>query len=106
MINAFAYLASGIFSGHLWRDLIPQLRDWRAIPRDFVEHLKLHFVHGPDAPKYNALQKITYALILFFVLPVLASAEADRCDPAMATDFLERRAELAGAAIGRLRATP
>lgn len=41
-----------------------------------------------------------------FGLLVLASAEAERFDPAMATDFLERMAELAGAAIGRLRATP
>lgn len=72
--NGFIYLAYGILSGHIFRDLIPRLRDWRSIPHDIVEHLKLHFAHGPGAPQYNALQKITYALILFVLLPVLVLA--------------------------------
>lgn len=74
VINGFVYLIYGVVSGHIWRDLIPRLRDWRAVPRDILEHLKMHFVHGPGAPQYNALQKITYALILFVVLPVLVLA--------------------------------
>ena len=39
-----------------------------------------------------------------FGLLVLASSEAGRFDPAMGTDFLQRMAALASAALGRLRA--
>ena len=74
VINGFVYLAYGLLSGHIFRDLIPRLREYRSIPHDIVQHLKLHFSHGPDAPQYNVLQKIAYASILFVVLPVLVLA--------------------------------
>ena len=74
VINAFIYVIYGIASGHIMRDLVPRLREWKTIPRDIVTHLKLQFSHGPDAPQYNVLQKITYAGVLFVVLPVLVLA--------------------------------
>lgn len=73
MIDGVAFFAYGLLSGHLWRDLVPRLADYRAIPRDIVEHLKLHFSHAPGA-RYNALQKIAYAAIIFVVLPLLVLA--------------------------------
>jgi thiosulfate reductase cytochrome b subunit len=74
VINGLVYFAYGLLSGHIFRDLIPRLRDYKRIPRDIIDHLKLHFSHAPDAPQYNALQKIAYAAILFGVLPVLVLA--------------------------------
>ena len=74
VINGLVYLAYGLISGHLVRDLIPRLREWRRLPHDIVDHLKLRFSHGPDAPQYNILQKLAYASILFIVLPVLVLA--------------------------------
>ena len=74
VINAVVYLIYGIASGHIMRDLIPRLREWRTIPHDIVTHLKLQFSHGPDAPQYNVLQKIAYAGVLFVVLPILVLA--------------------------------
>jgi thiosulfate reductase cytochrome b subunit len=73
-IDGLIYLVYGLISGHIARDLIPRLREYRSIPHDIVTHLQLRFSHGPDAPQYNVLQKITYALILFVVLPVLVLA--------------------------------
>ena len=73
-INAAVFLVYGIASGHIMRDLVPRLREWRSIPQDIVSHLKLQFAHGPDAPQYNVLQKISYAGVLFVVLPVLVLA--------------------------------
>ncbi len=72
--DGLIYLIYGLVSGHIARDLIPRLRDYRSIPHDIMTHLKLRFSHGADAPQYNALQKITYAVILFIVLPVLVLA--------------------------------
>ena len=73
-INGVVYIAYGLISGHFVRDLIPRLREFAAIPHDIVMHLKLRFSHGSDAPQYNILQKLTYGLILFVVLPVLVLA--------------------------------
>ena len=72
--DGLIYLVYGLVSGHIARDLIPRLREYRSIPHDIVTHLKLRFSHGADAPQYNALQKITYAVILFIVLPLLVLA--------------------------------
>ena len=73
-LDGLIYVVYGLVSGHIAKDLIPRLREYRSIPHDIVTHLKLQFSHGPDAPQYNVLQKITYAGILFIVLPVLVLA--------------------------------
>ena len=73
-INAAVYLAYGLVSGHIVRDVLPRLREFAALPRDVVTHLRLRFSHGADAPQYNILQKLTYAGVLFVVLPVLVLA--------------------------------
>lgn len=74
VVNAAVYLVYGIFSGHIFRDLVPRLREWRMIPHDMAQHLKLRFSHGPGAPRYNILQKLAYDVILFVVLPLLVLA--------------------------------
>ena len=74
VINAAVYLVYGILSGHIMRDILPRLREFGALPRDIVTHLRLRFSHGPDAPQYNILQKLAYATIMFVVLPVLVLA--------------------------------
>ena len=73
-INALVYLAYGIVSGHIVRDILPRLYELAQLPRDIVTHLRLRFAHGSDAPQYNVLQKLAYATILFVVLPVLVLA--------------------------------
>lgn len=92
-INGLVYIAYGLISGHFMRDLLPRLREFGSIPHDIVMHLKLRFSHGADAPQYNILQKLTYAGILFVVLPVLVlaglemSPRADAAVPWLADIF-------------------
>ena len=74
LIDGVVFIAYGLVSGHIGRDLVPRLREFRSLPHDVVTHLRLQFSHGPDAPKYNLLQRIVYALIMFVVLPVLILA--------------------------------
>ena len=73
-INGLIYIVYSLVSGHFVRDLVPRLREFADIPRDIVMHLRLRFAHGADAPQYNILQKLTYGLILFVVLPVMVLA--------------------------------
>ncbi len=74
VINGFIYLGYGIFSGHIGRDLLPRPREFKTIPADIWNHARLRFGHGEAARHYNVLQKITYALVLFVVLPLLVLA--------------------------------
>ncbi|HEY7641078.1 MAG TPA: cytochrome b/b6 domain-containing protein [Steroidobacteraceae bacterium] len=71
VINAAAYLAYTITSGHLTRDMAVRRADWRSIGRSFREHLRLHRPRGEDATRYNVLQKLSYLLVIFVLLPLM-----------------------------------
>jgi thiosulfate reductase cytochrome b subunit len=62
------WLAASFLNGHLKRDLAPRAADLRQLPRDIVEHAKLRFHHRRN---YNTLQKFTYGVVLFILLPLM-----------------------------------
>ena len=74
VINGFVYLLYGILSRHIVRDLLPRPSEFKLIPRDILDHLRLRFHQGEAARQYNVLQKISYAVVLFVILPVLVLA--------------------------------
>lgn len=61
------WLAASALNGHL-RQLIPTLADLRALPRDIADHARLRFQHSA---RYNVLQKLAYASVLFVALPLM-----------------------------------
>jgi thiosulfate reductase cytochrome b subunit len=67
------YIIAGLASGHLWRHLLPRLRELtpRMIWQDLVSHLRLPMPVAPGGPPYGLLQKLTYASLIFVVLPVM-----------------------------------
>ena len=60
-------LATGRF-GRRWR---PTRDDMRGFWASVVEHAKLHFPKDDEARRYNVLQKLTYIVIFFLVLPMM-----------------------------------
>jgi thiosulfate reductase cytochrome b subunit len=70
VINGTCYLAWSLASRHLTRDLSMQTRDWRAIPRSIVEHLRFHHPVGEEALRYNPLQKLAYLGVIFVLAPL------------------------------------
>jgi thiosulfate reductase cytochrome b subunit len=54
-------------NGHL-RQLVPTLSDLRALPGDIADHARLRFHH---TARYNVLQKLAYASVLFLALPLM-----------------------------------
>jgi thiosulfate reductase cytochrome b subunit len=83
VLNGFAYLAYAIFSRHLARDLWPTRTDWRGIGRSLIDHLLLRHPRGAEALRYNVLQKLSYLLVIFVLLPgmvVLGMALSPRLD--------------------------
>ena len=69
--NGLAYVIYCIASGHLARDLAPTRTDWRSIGRSFIDHLRLRHPAGEAARRYNVLQKLTYLVVIFGLLPLV-----------------------------------
>ncbi len=61
------WLVASALNGHL-RQLIPTWADLRALPRDLADHARLRFHH---TERYNVLQKLAYASVLFVALPLM-----------------------------------
>jgi thiosulfate reductase cytochrome b subunit len=71
VINGAAYVAYSLWSRHLAQDLLPTRRDWRSVGRSVIDHLKFRHPRGEDSKHYNVLQKLTYLLVIFGLLPFL-----------------------------------
>lgn len=73
VINGAIYLLFGIFSGHFRRDLAPSSRELRPrhILDDLWNHIRLRRPRGEAAKHYNVLQKVTYIVVIFLLLPAI-----------------------------------
>jgi thiosulfate reductase cytochrome b subunit len=71
LVNGLAYVAYGVLSRHLVRDLAPDRRDWRSLGRSIRDHLRFRHPAGEAARRYNVLQKLAYLAIVFGVLPLI-----------------------------------
>jgi thiosulfate reductase cytochrome b subunit len=71
VLNGLVYLAFSFVSGHVRRDLWASGREWRDIPHEIWQHIRLRFPKGDEARRYNVLQKLTYLIIIFIVIPVM-----------------------------------
>jgi thiosulfate reductase cytochrome b subunit len=71
--NGAVYFLFGCASGHFRRDLTPtaeQLRP-RHILSDIWDHVRLRAPRGQAARRYNVLQKLSYLLVVFLLLPIM-----------------------------------
>lgn len=69
--SLLVFLLAALVNGHLRRDLRTRLREWQpaAVWADIRAHLKFDF-HREGA-KYNFLQRASYGLVLFILLPLM-----------------------------------
>ena len=70
-LSLLGFMVAALVNRHFRRDLVTSRRDWRpaAIRADIRAHLKLNFDHG--AGKYNFLQKLSYGVVIFIMLPLM-----------------------------------
>ncbi len=71
VINGLVYLLHAIVSGHLKRDLAPDAQEMRGIGASIKEHLMFKHPKGEAAKRYNVLQKLTYLVVIFILLPLV-----------------------------------
>jgi len=70
-ISLLLFIAGALLTGHARRDIVPgrEERRWPAIWADIRAHLRFDFTHS--AGKYNTLQKLAYAVVIFVLLPLM-----------------------------------
>lgn len=73
VVTGLIYLVAGFASGHLGRHLVPRLRELapRLLWRDIATHLQLPMPSARGGPPYGLLQKLTYACVVFVLLPLM-----------------------------------
>jgi thiosulfate reductase cytochrome b subunit len=71
VVNGLVYLVASFLNRHVWRDLVPSRAQLRGIGASIMEHIRLRFDHGRD---YNVLQKLTYLILIFIILPLVVLA--------------------------------
>ena len=71
VLNGLCYIAYGIASRHFRRDVLPNAADTRSIGRSLKDHLLFRHPQGEAAKHYNVLQKITYLVVIFVLLPAI-----------------------------------
>lgn len=71
VLDGLIYLVWGLASGHFWRNLIPSWQQLRHIGGSILDHARLRFPRGEAAKHYNVLQRLSYLIVLFIVLPLL-----------------------------------
>ena len=69
--SLLAFMIAAFANGHARRDLFARAQEWSPanIWLDIKEHLKFRF--EPVEGKYNILQKIAYAGVIFVLLPLM-----------------------------------
>ena len=70
-LNGALYVVYSIVSRHLSRDLLPTRPDWRSFGRSILDHLRFRHPTGEAARHYNVLQKLTYLMVMFGLLPLI-----------------------------------
>ena len=71
VINGLIFTAYAFASRHAIRDLAPTGKDFRGIGKSLRDHLLLLHPSGKEAKRYNVLQKLAYATVLFIVAPLI-----------------------------------
>jgi thiosulfate reductase cytochrome b subunit len=71
LLNGLAYVAYTIWSRHLARDLAPTGVELKGIGASIKEHLRFRHPQGEAAKRYNVLQKLTYLIVIFVLLPLI-----------------------------------
>jgi thiosulfate reductase cytochrome b subunit len=73
VFNGLIYMAYGFLAQHFRRDLLPKTDELtpKNLGHEIVDHARLRFPKGEKARHYNALQKLTYLLVIFLALPMM-----------------------------------
>ena len=72
VITGVVYVLTGIFTGHFRRHIWPRFKEFSSqlFWQDMIRHIRMKIPSATEGPQYGLLQKITYATVIFFMLPM------------------------------------
>ncbi|MCC0056589.1 MAG: cytochrome b/b6 domain-containing protein [Rhodobiaceae bacterium] len=72
-LGILIYLLVSLANRHLWRDIVPTAREMRpaSLWETIRHHAMLRLPKGEAARNYNVLQKISYLVVLAFLIPLM-----------------------------------
>jgi Ni/Fe-hydrogenase b-type cytochrome subunit len=70
-LSLLLFMLVALVNGHLRRDLVTRRREWkwRLFAQEIREYLRFNFAH--TGGKYGAMQKLSYAIVIFLLLPLM-----------------------------------
>ncbi len=73
VVNGLLYLLYNAATGHLRRSIVPGRKELgaRHLWQEVKDHARLRFPTGEADKSYNAIQKITYASVIFGAIPLI-----------------------------------
>jgi thiosulfate reductase cytochrome b subunit len=73
VLTGLLYLISGLFTGHFWKNLLPQRGDlsWRTFSLSIANHVRFKPPNEAEAWSYNVLQRLTYLFVIFVLFPLV-----------------------------------
>jgi len=73
LVPGLIYFITGIFTGHFRKHLWPQAKEFsfRLFWNDIINHLRLQIPPATNGPQYGLLQKCSYVMVIFFLMPVI-----------------------------------
>lgn len=74
VVPGLGFWAWSLAGRHLQRDLLPSRDELspRHIWKDIKDHARLRFAVGEQGRRYNILQKLSYLIVIFVLLPMIA----------------------------------
>lgn len=70
VLNVILYLVFGVFSRQLAFRIFPERDQWRGFGRAVLDHIRFRYPEGDEAKRYNVIQKLTYLLVIFCLIPL------------------------------------
>src|SRR6267154_4198577 len=73
VLTGLLYSISGLFTGHLRKNLLPREADlsWRAFSTAIANHLRFERPSEAEAWSYNVIQRLTYLFVIFVLFPLV-----------------------------------
>jgi thiosulfate reductase cytochrome b subunit len=73
VLSGLAYVVGAFVTGHLWKALLPARADlrWNSIIGVISHHLRWKRLSTDDIGTYNAVQQLTYLVVVFVLFPAI-----------------------------------
>jgi thiosulfate reductase cytochrome b subunit len=74
VLSGVVYVVGGLVTGHLWKALLPARADlrWNSIIGVISHHLRWKRLSTDDIGTYNAVQQLTYLVVVFVLFPAIS----------------------------------